>query len=379
MDEDYAHVAQKRAANGRRRTAAVAAALVGFLAIAALGVMAAVVAVQTDREAPANELSRAALVRADRVRSRRRPRPAGRSAPSPTSALTAQRRHRQQQPRTPPTSATPDARRAELTTGFSPCTVRACGSRSTTAPATRWTARCCDEDLATLVDGLFDGGRRGRRDQRPADQRAGRHPQHQPGRPRQRPARQRRPTSSRRSATRAPCRPGSLETYAGPAVVQPGQQLRVLYEAENVDDIRLPAAPERSCVMRSSSTPNPTADQHEEGSRAVIAALGLLLGIIAGLVFAPDVPLSLQNYLPIAVVAALDAVFGGAARLPRRHLRRQGLRRLLREQRRRSRRRSSTSATSSASGPSSAPASSSCSASASSPTSPPSAAHLFHA
>jgi small basic protein len=42
----------------------------------------------------------------------------------------------------------------------------------------------------------------------------------------------------------------------------------------------------------------------------VIAALGLLLGIIAGLVFAPDVPLSLQNYLPIAVVAALDAVFG---------------------------------------------------------------------
>ena len=43
----------------------------------------------------------------------------------------------------------------------------------------------------------------------------------------------------------------------------------------------------------------------------MIAALGLLIGIIAGLVFAPDVPLSLQNYLPIAVVAALDAVFGG--------------------------------------------------------------------
>ncbi|WP_210440896.1 small basic family protein [Nocardioides xinjiangensis] len=43
----------------------------------------------------------------------------------------------------------------------------------------------------------------------------------------------------------------------------------------------------------------------------MIAALGLLLGIIAGLAFAPDVPLGLQNYLPIAVVAALDAVFGG--------------------------------------------------------------------
>ena len=43
----------------------------------------------------------------------------------------------------------------------------------------------------------------------------------------------------------------------------------------------------------------------------MIAALGLLLGILAGLVFAPDVPLLLEPYLPIAVVAALDAVFGG--------------------------------------------------------------------
>lgn len=43
----------------------------------------------------------------------------------------------------------------------------------------------------------------------------------------------------------------------------------------------------------------------------MIAALGLLVGIVLGLVFAPDVPVGLQNYLPIAVVAALDAVFGG--------------------------------------------------------------------
>jgi small basic protein len=43
----------------------------------------------------------------------------------------------------------------------------------------------------------------------------------------------------------------------------------------------------------------------------VIAALGLLVGIIAGLLLEPTVPLWLQPYLPIAVVAALDAVFGG--------------------------------------------------------------------
>jgi small basic protein len=43
----------------------------------------------------------------------------------------------------------------------------------------------------------------------------------------------------------------------------------------------------------------------------VIAAIGLLVGIIVGLVLEPTVPVWLQPYLPIAVVAALDAVFGG--------------------------------------------------------------------
>ncbi|CAA9371514.1 MAG: FIG025307: hypothetical protein [uncultured Nocardioides sp.] len=43
----------------------------------------------------------------------------------------------------------------------------------------------------------------------------------------------------------------------------------------------------------------------------MIAAVGLLLGLLAGLILEPDVPASLQPYLPIAVVAALDAVFGG--------------------------------------------------------------------
>ena len=43
----------------------------------------------------------------------------------------------------------------------------------------------------------------------------------------------------------------------------------------------------------------------------MIAALGLVIGIVAGLFLEPTVPLWLQPYLPIAVVAALDAVFGG--------------------------------------------------------------------
>jgi small basic protein len=42
----------------------------------------------------------------------------------------------------------------------------------------------------------------------------------------------------------------------------------------------------------------------------MIAGLGLVLGVLLGLLLQPTVPVWLQPYLPIAVVAALDAVFG---------------------------------------------------------------------
>jgi small basic protein len=42
----------------------------------------------------------------------------------------------------------------------------------------------------------------------------------------------------------------------------------------------------------------------------MIAVLGLLLGVLLGLLVQPTVPVWLDPYLPIAVVAALDAVFG---------------------------------------------------------------------
>ncbi len=41
------------------------------------------------------------------------------------------------------------------------------------------------------------------------------------------------------------------------------------------------------------------------------AVLALIAGVVLGVIFEPSVPLALQPYLPIAVVAALDAVFGG--------------------------------------------------------------------
>jgi small basic protein len=43
----------------------------------------------------------------------------------------------------------------------------------------------------------------------------------------------------------------------------------------------------------------------------MIGAAALIVGIVVGLILRPTVPTWLEPYLPIAVVAALDAVFGG--------------------------------------------------------------------
>ena len=42
----------------------------------------------------------------------------------------------------------------------------------------------------------------------------------------------------------------------------------------------------------------------------MISAVGLVVGVLLGLFLQPDVPFWLEPYLPIAVVAALDATFG---------------------------------------------------------------------
>ena len=43
----------------------------------------------------------------------------------------------------------------------------------------------------------------------------------------------------------------------------------------------------------------------------MIVAIAVAIGVTLGLVLQPTVPVDLQAYLPIAVVAALDALFGG--------------------------------------------------------------------
>ncbi|RBM04923.1 small basic family protein [Streptomyces sp. PT12] len=43
----------------------------------------------------------------------------------------------------------------------------------------------------------------------------------------------------------------------------------------------------------------------------MIAVAGLVIGVVVGILTRPVVPTGVEPYLPIAVVAALDAVFGG--------------------------------------------------------------------
>lgn len=44
----------------------------------------------------------------------------------------------------------------------------------------------------------------------------------------------------------------------------------------------------------------------------MLAIIGLVIGVVAGMVLEPTVPVELQPYLPIALIAALDALFGAA-------------------------------------------------------------------
>jgi small basic protein len=50
----------------------------------------------------------------------------------------------------------------------------------------------------------------------------------------------------------------------------------------------------------------------------MIPVLGLMIGVVAGLLLQPTVPTELQPYLPIAIVAALDAVLGAVRALGER-------------------------------------------------------------
>lgn len=242
MDEDYAHVAQKRAAEGDSRSRAARPHWSSFLAVAALGVMAAVVAVQTDREAPANELSRAALVeqidtRSDDVR-------ALQADVARLTRFNAEVASNSTKTQTDLGDVDTRVRRAELAAGFSP--VHGPGVRITVdnRPGDEVDGEVLDEDLATLVDGLFEAGAEAVaiNDQRInalGGIRNTNRAVHVNGRPVNAPYVVAAIGDPRTLQARL------VETYQGQQWFGRVSNFGFVYEAENVDDIRLPAAPER--------------------------------------------------------------------------------------------------------------------------------------
>lgn len=156
MDEDYAHVAQKRAARGQTRAQTTRPHWASLVAIAALGVMATIVAVQTDRQAEVNELSRTALV--EQINSRRADLRVLQGQVAQLADANQGLASNSTLLQTRIDDIASRVRRAELATGYAP--VHGPGVRITVdnPDGVDVNDEIRDEDLAFLVDGLWEAG-----------------------------------------------------------------------------------------------------------------------------------------------------------------------------------------------------------------------------
>lgn len=156
MDEDYAHVAQQRAAAGESRDGPAQPHWLSLLALGVLGLLMAVVAVQTNRQSEVDELSRAALI--EQIESQREQvqdlqGQVGELSRSNRAALARSTEVEGQLD-----SLEANVSRLEVRTGFS--AVRGEGVRITVdnQPGVDVNSEIRDEDLAILVDGLWAAG-----------------------------------------------------------------------------------------------------------------------------------------------------------------------------------------------------------------------------
>ena len=88
-----------------------------------------------------------------------------------------------------------------------------------------------------------------------------------------------------------------VESSAGAWWNDLAQNRQMRYEISDVKQLDLAADP--GIVLR-----------HAGRASIMIPLIGLLAGIVLGMVLEPSIPQILQPYLPIAIVAAMDALFG---------------------------------------------------------------------
>ena len=255
MDEDYAHVAQQRAAAGKAPAQKARPHWASLVVIAALGVMTAVVAVQTDREAEVNELSRAALVeqitdRRGQLRDLQARVAELATSNQATASNSTMLQDRLEDLRT-------RVRRAELNTGYA--AVEGPGVRITVdnRPDVEVDGEIRDEDLAYLVDGLWEAGAEAIaiNDQRLnvlGGIRNTNRAVHVNGRP------VNPPYVVQAIGDPQTLQARLLQTSQGQQWFSLVNGLGFLYTPENVDNIRLPAAPERALrdVIELNADPN---------------------------------------------------------------------------------------------------------------------------
>ena len=156
MDEDYAHVAQQRAASGDSSAGSPQPHWISMVAVGVLGLMMAVVAVQTDRRAEVDELGRAALIDQIELRRERVADLQSRAGEMNDSIRTSVARAAEFDGQLDELES--NVSRLEVRTGFA--AVRGEGVRITVdnQPGTDVNNEIRDEDLAYLVDGLWAAG-----------------------------------------------------------------------------------------------------------------------------------------------------------------------------------------------------------------------------